>query len=397
MKKIFLILIILLVSSVLVEASTVSLNATYQVSPNVTRPGAYSTVYLTLANTGVDVSGIIITPTAGPNLKIMSGSKTELGDLPASYSQQASITVKADDNATTTTSYVFVDITYYYGNSKYEKSFYVPINIRGDPILKVENVNFSNSLQPGNTVAMSFDLVNEGLGNAKDITLSLAQGSNFVTSASSGEFFLNNLDRSQSQPITFNLAVSPGASIGTTTIPISLSYSDETRSTNYTYTQYIGAQITGSYNFIAAVESQDVIAPGTSGYVTIKLANGGDQQAMHMLLGFSSPDNFYVNSAIVYVGNLNSDDYDSEKLLLNVGSVNPGYYPLNINVSYDDPFGKSYSEIYSVNFLIASKAEYSLAHPAQTPLGTFVLVAIVLIVIFIIYKKGYVHKLFRRK
>lgn len=396
MKKMIFVLMFLLSASV-VLATSVSLSVTWQLSSNVTRLGAYTTIYLTIANTGVDVTGITIAPTAGPGLHIVSGSNTEIGDLPATYSQQSSISVKADDNASSTTSYVYLDITYYYSSSQYEKELYIPITIRGDPILQIENVNFSSSLQPGKMVTVSFDLVNEGLGTAKDITVSVAQDSNFVTSGSSGEFFISTLGKSQSQHIVFNLAVSPDASIGTVTIPIILSYSDDTRSTSYNKTQEIGVQITGNYNFIATVDSQDVIASGTSGYVTIKLANGGNQEAFHLLINVLNSDNFSASPTTIYVGNLNSDDYDSEKILVDVGSVELGYYPLNINVSYEDSFGNSYNALYPVSVLVSTKAEYTLANPPQTPIGLFVIAIIIIVVVFIAYRKGYFHKILRRK
>lgn len=382
--------------SVGVAEAAVSLNVTWQLSSNTTRPGGYSTIYLTVANSGVDVSGIIIVPTAGPNLHITSGSKIELGDLPATYSQQASVSVKVDENSSTTTSYVYMEITYYYSNSQYKKTFYVPISIRGDPILQIENVNFSDSLQPGKTVSMSFDLVNEGLGTARDIKVALSQNSNFVTLGSAGEIFINNLGKSQSQPIIFSLAVSPDASIGTTTIPLTLSYFDDVRSTNYSESREIGAKITGSYNFISTVDSQDVLVAGKSGYVTIKIANGGDQEALHLLLGIVKSDNFDFNPTTVYVGNLNSDDYDSEKILVDVGPVEPGYYPINVNVTYDDSFGNTYSDVYPVNIKVSTQAEYSLAQPSQSPVGLFIFLIVLIIVVFIAFRKGFIHRIFRK-
>ena len=67
--------------------------------------------------------------------------------------------------------------------------------IRGDPKIQIENVKFNGSLQPGRTVLLTFDLVNEGQGGAKDITVSLSQNSNFISSGSSGQFFIRNLDK----------------------------------------------------------------------------------------------------------------------------------------------------------------------------------------------------------
>jgi len=397
MRRIFFILIVSLLLIGLASATSISLNVAWQLSSNTTKPGGYNTIYLTITNTGTDVSSIVITPTAGPGIKIISGYKLELGDLPATYSQQASISIKADENATSTTSYVYLEVVYYYSNSQYKKTLYVPITIKRDPILQIENVNFSDSLEPGNTVSLSFDLNNEGLGDAKDITVSISQTSNFIVSESSGEFFLSSLSSSESKKLTFPITVSPDALIGTTTIPVELKYYDETRTNNYVETKEIGALIKGKYNFIVTLDSQDVITAGATGSATIKIANAGNQEALYLTINVVKSNNFDTSPTTIYVGNLKSDDYDSEKLSLKVGSVDPGSYPITLQISYKDSFGKSYSEIYSVNAKVYSKAEYALAHQTQSPLPIIVIVIIIIVVLFIAYRKGYLNKFFRKK
>jgi len=397
MKRMLFVFIAFLFIVVLAEATSISLNVAWQLSSNSTKPGGYTTIYLTVTNTGTDVQGIEIIPTPGPSLSIISGNKIELGDLPATLSQQVAVTVKADENSNSTTSYVYIETTYYYSNSQYKKDFYIPITIKGDPKIQIENVNFNGSLEPGNNIILTFDLVNEGQGGAKDITVSLSQNSNFISSGSSGEFFIRSLDKYENQKLTVPLTVSPEASIGTTTIPIELSYYDSTRSGNFVDTQQIGASIVGNYNFIVTLDSQDVIAAGTTGSATVKIANGGNQQAFHLVVNVIKPNNFDITPTTIYVGNLNSDDYDSETLSLVAGQVNTGLYPISLNITYDDSFGRTYSQTYPVNIEISSRSAYSLAHPVQTPLSLIVIVIVVIIVLFFIYRKGYLNKLFRRK
>lgn len=397
MKRILFAPIIFLLLIGVAVATSISLNVAWQLSSNSTKPGGYTTIYLTVTNTGTDVQGIEIIPTPGPYLSIISGNKIELGDLPATLSQQAAVTVKADENSTSTTSYVYIETTYYYSNSQYKKDFYIPITIKGDPKIQIENVNFNGSLEPGNSIILTFDLVNEGQGGAKDITVSLSQNSNFISSGSSGEFFIRSLDKYENQRLTVPLTVSPEASIGTTTIPIELRYYDSTRSSNFADTQQIGASIVGNYNFIVTLDSQDVIAAGTTGSATVKIANGGNQQAFHLVINVIKSNNFDITPTTIYVGNLNSDDYDSETLSLVAGQVNAGLYPINLNITYDDSFGRAYSQAYPVNIEISSKSAYSLANPVQTPLSLIVIVIAVIIVLFFIYRKGYLNKILRRK
>jgi hypothetical protein len=393
MRNLFFVAVSFLLVIGLAEAASISLGVSWQISSNSTMPGGYSTIYLTVANTGTDVTGIVITPAAGPYLKIVSGSSVELGDMPAATTQQASVSVKADENAPSTVSYVFVEVTYYYSSSQYKKQLYVPVSIKRDPILQIENVNFSGSLEPGNKVLLSFDLVNQGLGDAKDIIASVSQSSNFIVSDSSGELFIDDLNKSESRKLSFSLTISPDASIGTTTIPLLLSYYDETRTDSYSETKSIGTSITGTYRFVVTAESQDVLAPETNGSITVKMANSGNEEALHLTINVLPPEGIDVNPRTIYVGNLKSDDYDSEKLSVDVGSTSTGSYPVGIQLTYEDLFGKSYNETYMVNAKVSSKEEYLSSHQASAPSDlVIVIVIIVAAAAFFAYRKWNLSK-----
>jgi len=386
-----------ILSSTLVEAAITSINVSWQLSTSNLRPSSIATLYVTVSNPGADLTDVVVKATAGSYLKIQSGGETDIGAISSLQSSQSAISLKVDDNAPSTSSYVYLEINYYTSTSSYQRDVYVPIPIIRTPELQIKNVNFSDSLEPGKTITLSFDLTNEGLGTAKDIVLSLDQSATFIVPQSSGEFFINNLASSEYKTLSFQLAVSPDASIGTATIPVRLTYSDETRSNNYTSTKEIGALITGKYNFIVTVDSQDVLTSGTSGYITIKIANAGTEQANYLTIKVVSSNNFDSSPTTVYVGNLKSDDYDTEKLLLKVGSVDPGDYPISLQVSYKDSFGRFYNEVYSVNAKVYSKAEYSLSHQVQSPSAMLIIIVILAIVFFIAYKKGYLKRLFGRK
>lgn len=390
-------LVIILLSVTVAEAAIATINVSWQVSTAALKPSSIATISLTVSNPGVDLTNVVINSTPGPYVTITSGDRIEIGGISASQSSEAAISIKVNDNAPSTTSYVNVVIDYYTSTSNYEKTLYIPLSIIRQPILQIQNVNFSENLEPGSTSILSFDLKNEGSGDAKDVMVSLPQSSNIITSDSSGEFFINNLGRSESKTITFPITISPDASIGTTTIPVILNYYDETRSNNYNETKQIGAVISGKYNFIVTVDSQDVVTTGTLGSISIKIANAGNQEANYITLKSVSSNNFDLSPTTIYIGNLKSDDYDTEKFSLRVGSAEPGIYPLTFQISYKDPFGKSYNEVYSINAKVSSKAEYSILHQSQSPLITLIIVIVVIIIFFIFYRKGYLSKLFRRK
>jgi hypothetical protein len=393
MKKIVLFMVLVLLSVSLAEASVAALNISWQFSTSNLRPSSIATITVTAANTGVELTNAMINATSGPYVKILSGGQTVLGAIAVAESSQTPISIKIDENAPSTSSYVYLDVNYYTGSSNYQKTIYIPITIVRSPEIQIANVNFSDKIEVGKTIELTFDLKNVGMGDSKDMTLSLGRNSNFITPESSGEIFISALAKSETKSITIPLTVSPSASVGTSTIPINLYYYDETRSNVFNETKEIGVLITGMYNFIVTPESQDVLAKGSSGTLTVKIANAGDQAAKFIILKSTSSSNFDISPTTIYIGNLNSDDYDSEKLLLKVGSIEPGTYPVSFQIGYKDSFGNNYNEIYSVNVKVSSPAEYSSANTTPSPLPMIAAIAVVAIVLVVLYKKGYLNRL----
>jgi len=211
MKKIFLPLLAFLIFACLVEAAIVSLNVSWQLSVETLRPGGDATISLTFTNAGTsDITSVVATPTPGKYIKITSG-KIDLGGVPATTSHQGAISIKIDEDAISTTSYVFLEVDYYTGTSGYEKSFYIPITIRRKPILEIRNVEYSDSVEPGKTVILSFDIFNSGDGPAKDLKIILNKTDLFTTLGSSGEVVIGNLDSSDYKDLEFSIIHLPSS------------------------------------------------------------------------------------------------------------------------------------------------------------------------------------------
>ena len=372
MKKTILIMFLLLIG--LVEASVASLNISWQLSTSALRPSSISTISLTMTNAGtIDLTSIVITSTPGPYVSITSGNKIDLGALPSLSTSQAAISIKIDDNAPSTISFVYLKAEYYSGTSSYEKTFYIPITITRSPILQIINVNFSNDPKPGREVSLSFDLINDGFGDAKDIKVSLAQSSDFIVEESAGEIFINNLAKSESKKIIFPITVSPDISVGTTTIPITITYYDETRSNNYTETKDIGLKITGNVDFIITVNSYSDFYYGHIGKVSLSIANRGSAPANYISIKASSD----FGSNEFYIGNLNPDDTETIELSQDL-SKSKSNYPVHLILQYRDRFE---NDFYVDKFIEVT--------PTNAPFdyNIVIVVVVVLVVVYWLYRR----------
>jgi hypothetical protein len=370
MKKIFLPLIFFLLFVCLVEAAIVSLNVSWQLSVETLRPGGDATISLTFTNAGTsDITSVVATPIAGEYIKITSG-KIDLGGVPATTSHQGAISIKVDEDAISTTSYVFLEVDYYTGTSSYEKSFYIPITIRRKPILEIRNVEYSDSVEPGKTVILSFDIFNSGDGPAKDLKIILNKTDLFTTPGSSGEVVIDNLDSSGYNHLEFSITIDPDASIGIDSIPAKFSYYDETKTNVYSETKNIGIRISGTIEFVTTFEPGENFYYGNIGKAEITISNSGSGSAEYVTIKANSD----YGSKEFYIGSLDSDDSETIEFIQDLRSVS-SKYPITLEISYKDKFQNSYAITKIVEVV-----------PGNAPFNyTIIIVVVVILIVGIWY------------
>jgi len=327
-------------------AQEASLLLSWQVLDEKIRPGGSTTVLLTLSNpSSIDARSIEIYITPGPYLTT-STKYQKIDRLNSGASQETSVIVTADSNARSINSYLTVKVTYYDNHSKKEFSANIPIKIRAIPLLQLINANYNSTfIQPGDMVLLSFDLANMGDGTAKDVEVSLGESNLFVVKGFSKKF-INEVQVGRTVSVSFSLLINPFINPGTYSIPVYLTYTDETKSENYSATEYVDLVISGDYTFLVIVKSQDVIPVGGEGSVTLKVVNAGNQEARFLTLRFYPKTSLLtITPEITYIGNLKSDDYDTVKLkVMTSENMLPGEYPLEVELEYKDLYGKSYEE-----------------------------------------------------
>ena len=364
---------IFLLSIGIAEAVNVSLTVSWTLSSSVVRPGGDLAIYLTATNPGLDLNGVIITATPGPYLQLLSGNKIELGDMPATTSQQSSLSIRTDKNAEATVSYVYLEAKYYYSNTEYKKTFYIPVTIKKTPILEISNFNLDDTAEPGKTISISFDVSNKGDSIARDLNVKLNSTSLFTTLGSTGETIIGELAPSDSKRLSFLITINPEASIGIESIPVTLYYYDDTKSNNYTETKNIGLKISGSADFVIAASSYENFYYGRTGNVIISIANKGTASADYISLIAKSD----FGSKEFYIGSLDSDDSETITLSQDLARVS-GKYPVYLTLNYRDKFDNNYSFEKTIEVM-----------PTNAPpdFNLFIIIGVILIVAYWLYRR----------
>lgn len=351
-KKIILFSILaFLCAAVFASAAESSLAISYSVLDPYVMPGGETTVLLTFTNpsASIGLNSIKLYIVSGEYLSATPGY-IELGGLAAGISQQTGVKLKVEKSAKTSISFIRIRAVYFSDSTSKESNIDIPITIRRDPILQIESSQTNESAEPGKTVLFSLALKNNGEGSAKDLKVGINQNEKVFISQPA-EAFIKEIQPGESKILQFLLTINPSANIGTYAVAVTLNYYNEIKTVNFSSAKYADLKVSGGYNFIVTLEQQDLLYPGGSGYVTVKAANAGTSEAQFLVLEHEDQT--------FYAGNLKSDDYDTERILVSVPNSAKDFYPVVVELKYNDPFGNNYAENRSIVVRLISAEEYA--------------------------------------
>jgi len=308
------------------------------------RPGGQTTIQLTVSNPGTAETPTYINlfASADPYLTVTPTS-TSIASLGLGSSQVTVLDVKVSPNAVSKTAYVTVKATYIVSGTSRDTTINIPVKIRRDPILQIVNVSYGKSPEPGLSTVLSFDIYNSGEGPARDLKVSMTQSSVISSTDSSGEIFISELAPAAKQRIEFPVTISPSATPGLYSVPLTLSYYDETKSDLSNISKSIGLALGGKTKFVVTLDSVKNFYFGKIGTASVSISNAGNSPAEFLIVKASSP----YGTKEVYVGNLDSDDTQTIDMEQNLPMAG-GPYDLTLEMSWKDKFGAEYTETKTV-------------------------------------------------
>lgn len=379
MKKfIFFVLMALLIITPLVAALT-ALTVTWTLPRETFRPGSDATISLVFTNSGTDdLTNVVATPSGSNYVSVTSG-KIEFGGMKATTTNQAELSIKIKDDAPSSTSAIYLKVDYYTGTASFAKTLSIPITIRREPTFEIQNVQFDSELSPGKTIKLTFDLVNSGVGPAKEVKVALDDTDElFVTTGSSGEVSVAEIAGGTRQTIEYTITLDPDADIGIINIPVKLEYYDETNSNLYEETKYIGAKLLGDIDLVATIDSTENFYRGSIGKISISIANRGTAPAEYTTVYAKSE---YGESEF-YIGSIDPDDYETIELSQELKGF-ASKYPIELNITYKDKFNEEYT---------VQKTVYASATSAPVNMTAIIIIIIVIGAAYWHYRKKHSKK-----
>ncbi len=271
------------------------------------------------------------------------------------------------------------------------------INIRThDAILNVKKVSYApDPMPPGKKTVLSIELENLADSLLKDIKISL----NLITilqSATSISYnelpfscfgttnqqVIKNIGAGKTNTVEFTLIPDPDAGSDVYKIPITIEYSDEL-GTNYSKSEVISVIVGDEPILEPIIDSTGIYMKGQVGEVDISFVNKGTTDVK--LLDVELKESEYVkviSNANVYLGNIDSDDYEMAEFKVYVNDLDDSRVPLIINYNYLDPTNNKYEKQETLYLDVYSSKEakkYGLDGAGGSSGGIFAVIIIIVI------------------
>ena len=251
-----------------------------------------------------------------------------------------------------------------------------PFNIRvqsRESILAVKDVQINpENPSPGEDVEVSMSLVNLESTDVEDIRVKLNLDEVLASLGSTDEQIIPRIARGSSYELKFNLIVNPETKSKLYNIPLNIRYSDKFGEET-TITTAFGMKVYSEPDYIISLANSDVRTAGSLGEVTIALSNVGVSDINFVTLELLPSEEYdIVSTKTVYLGNVESDDYETAEF--NIFVKNPGkdrIANLMAKLSYKDSYNRPNEEIIEIPLEIYSSSIASRYGVAGTQGGFF--------------------------
>lgn len=261
-------------------------------------------------------------------------------------------------------------------------------------VVYITNINTPNSVAPGSSFNVDFNITNEGNQFVRDVVARIILPSKISSYNDVTNSKVAQLNSGESANLRFRLIVSPDATEGLYNLPLTVDYvnaAGEEREENET----LGILVGSIPELFAEVKTAEIYKGNEVGKITVTIANNGVGNIKFLTAEINDSPNYEIlNTRKIYVGDLNSDDTQGVDFKI---QVKRGLSKVSIPVilTYKDALNKDYYKEVSPVLYIVTASELGIK---KSNTGIIFFVIIVLGVAgWIIYKKYFKKKKFSFK
>ena len=236
-------------------------------------------------------------------------------------------------------------------------------------------------IKPGDDAAVKIILENAAESRLKDITLSLdLDDVPFSPIGSTSERKIKDIAIGGKYEVVFNIIVNPDAESKVYKVPLEIKYLDELGK-EFIKNEFIGLVVDEKPNYQVNLEGSNVYSYRDSGEITLSISNTGTSEIKFLSMELLNDKKYEViSNPRVYVGNLESDDFETANFII----YSKSYWdiPLQVNLMYKDAYNREYNETMTVNLPMYSRFTARRLGLVKGDSGLFNFVLIIVLIIF---------------
>ncbi len=294
-----------------------------------------------------------------------------------------SFRVKVDEGASTGVNDLV--IVYQEGTRKTYLSDPVKVDVKSSGIeLSVASIEtVPEEIFPGDEAQIKLKLTNTLPVLMKNIDLNLdlsAASVPFIPLGSTTQRTLTALNKGSSSDLLFEISVDPEAEPGVYKIPLTINY-DDAFENSYTIDTLTGIKVSTLPEIQIDIDKNEVRQALNAGNIVIKLSNTGLADLKFLTLKLQPSEDYNImSSPQVYIGNLESDDYETAEFKILAKSKDK--LDLKLLLTYRDAFNSEHESEEVVN--VANYAGLSVVQLVfKQGGGLFTLIFYIVLISFI--------------
>ena len=242
---------------------------------------------------------------------------------------------------------------------------------------------------PGEIVEVSIEIENifeEDMFNL-NVKLDLSGDVPFAPYQSSSEKFLDKLREGNKERFTFKLIVLPETSSGIYKIPVMIDYEDKYQNKS-SKAELISLIVNSKPELKVSLESSEVIIKDKENTFLVKVVNSGLADVKFLYIKVNDVSGLsFLSDKEPYLGDINSDDFDSAKFTAFVNENAANTINLIVTLVFKDATNKEFTETKTISLKTYSLKEAQNLGLVKKPNYVTYIVIVVLIIGFIIYRK----------
>jgi len=387
-------IIILTIIAILMTANAYALKGAevkasiLRYNPTPAEQGNTVDVWIQLSNAGTKADQVSIKFVPEYPFSLPQGQSEDIdaGSVAATENKVIKFTLFVDSNAPNGDSKIKFSYKYSSVNDWIQLEAPISLETQNAALIVNDYSVTPNQVVPGQTATLELKIKNTGKIAVKNVDAGIDLGDGkFSTIGSGAKKRINYVGAGEIETITFQLASDTSTQVKVYSIPVSLAYQDE-RNKKYSDTAKISLVVNAVPEISLTVDSTKFDSKKKPGTVTLKMVNKGVINLKYVTLRLGTSKDYEILSSTneTYIGNLDSDDFETANFVIKPSVDSP---KLNVELDFKDPYNVNFQKKYVLPVKIITDSDLEKGS-SYTP----VIIIILLIAGGAVYWKYYYNR-----